>query len=299
MRLLIIAFLPLLACIVYIFWSVWNAANTKRAHQRKLEKMRLSSERVSLLSRYCKLWEKLSPTEQKELSLLVDRFLETFPIHPAGHSHTPIANDLRYGVASNACLLVLAEKQKMFPDLRCVFVLREDSYDLNDPLLFQGKETLIDEDHHPMTLNEAVYGGNLILTARQITDCGGEGEMPLCNAVLLAFADNLNTELIDNMSSTLSQVLFCDMGKRVRLSDLLLEDWNEMRQQPPADFPEYATDNIEAFFREVTNAYFENSDSLAQNHPSLYLKMAETYGLLEYQKKPCESWYTPAEQENG
>lgn len=294
MRLMIIAFLPLLACITYIFWSVWNAANTKRAHQRKLEKMRLSGERVSLLSRYCRLWEKLSPTEQKELSLLVDRFLETFPIHPAGHSTAPIPDELLYGLAANACLLVLGEKQKMFPDLRCVFVLREDTYDLNDPLLFQGKETLIDEDHHPMTLNEAVYGGNLILTARQITDCGGMEELPPCNAVLLAFADNLNTELIDNMSSTISQVLFCDMGKRVRLSDVLLEDWTEMRLQIPDCLPEYATDNIEAFFREVTNAYFENSRSLAEKHPGLYLKMAETYGLLEYQKKPCESWYDPA-----
>jgi Mlc titration factor MtfA (ptsG expression regulator) len=188
-----------------------------------------------------------------------------------------VTAEMRLLIAAQACLLLVGRtKDKVFPRLKSILVYPGAFRD-------RGKRMFGIEDgddtEREIRLGESWNTGSVILSWEGVRE-GAAGKGDGVNVVLHEFAHQLDQ--IDG--STDGAPVLSHAGEYEDWAEVMRRDYeslvraaNDPRAEPLLD--PYGAENPAEFFAVATETFFELSEDMRAEHPDLYRKLRDFYGV--------------------
>lgn len=244
----------------------------RKKRRERLRQTPLPPQVWALVERRVPHCRRLSAADRLELQGLVQVFLAEKNFEGCGGLE--VTDEMRWIIASLACLLLLHRETDFYPLLQSILVY---------PRSFVANRA--EEDEHGLVteedqelLGETWSQGSLVLSWEDVVhdlDHHGEG----LNVVIHEFAHQLDEE--SGIADGTPVLPTTDMYGR--WADVFSREFHVLRSELAAGqstlLDGYGGENETEFFAVVTEMFFELPDQLAKWHPELYCLLVDFYGL--------------------
>lgn len=183
-----------------------------------------------------------------------------------------VTEQMRVTIAACACLLLLKRRTSMFKHVRWIYLY---------PSEFVVRQSISDaagvvSQSHGILAGEAWQNGRIILSWDSVR-CGVYDFNDGRNVVLHEFAHQLDGE----SGSMNGAPLLYSKGAYGSWATILTREFNSLREHSyfgkPSVLDSYGAQNPAEFFAVATESFFEESESLAAEHPALYEQLQAYY----------------------
>ena len=230
----------------------------------------------SILRDHLMLWHWLSDDLRARLLGRMTEFLDEKRFEACGGLER-VTDEMRVLIAAQACLLLIGRpKDRIYPRLRSILVY---------PSAFRDRGRRIfgldegDDTEREIRLGESWNTGSVILAWDSVRQ-GAAGSDDGVNVVYHEFAHQLDQA----DGSTDGTPLLDQPGEYGDWADVMRRDYeslvhaaNDPRADPLLD--PYGAESPAEFFAVATETFFELSEAIRQEHPDLYRKLKDFYGL--------------------
>lgn len=242
-----------------------------REHQReKMMHRPFKKQWRKILSKRVPYFKKMPTDLQLQLKRHIQVFVEEKNF--VGCNGLLINDEIKITIAAQACLLLLNRKTSMYPKLHTILVyprafIRQQQQINNDGLAFTQRQALSGESWE---FGKIVLSWEDTVQGAEITDDGR-------NVVIHEFAHQLDQENgIANGAPTLGEHQNYDVWSAV-----FLAHYKQLTQQAnagtPSLFDYYGATNPAEFFAVASEVFFEQSNKLFAQHPTLYQQLKDYY----------------------
>lgn len=252
-----------------LFW--WPKYRLQRAVARPFPRRH-----AKILHRNVPVYSRLPADLQLQLKRLIQQFLLQKKFVGCGGLN--ITDEIRVTIAGKACLLLLNRPTLVYPNLSFVLVY---------PSAFIAPRTEVSAgglvtQHDQALLGESWSDDRVILawdhvkrgTPGAAADPGSHAGL---DVVLHEFAHQLDSE----SGSTNGAPYMAGKARYARWSAVFLREFallqEAVRHQSASVIDHYGASSPAEFFAVTTEAFFENSHALAQQHPALFATLREYY----------------------
>jgi Mlc titration factor MtfA (ptsG expression regulator) len=258
----ILAGICLIAVLVF-FYPAWR--------KRWLLRQPFPAAWFAIINSKLPFYQKLQPTEQRQLLDLIRLFLDAKTFHGCGGLH--INDEIRVTIAAEACLLLLNRKTDIYPRLQHILVY---------PYAFRAAQ----EQHNPdgtVSLasrdmrGESWHHGKVILSWDDV-EHGVADFSDGHNVVLHEFSHQLDSENGAPNGAPILRRNSIPVWANVLSKEFEVLSEAAHQQQPTVMDPYGATSPAE-FFAVATETFFEKPAALEQSHPALYAELSKYYGV--------------------
>ncbi|MGH7327900.1 MAG: zinc-dependent peptidase, partial [Polyangiaceae bacterium] len=242
----------------------------RAAKRKRLRETPLEPDRVAIIAQRFAYFARLSAEDQRELLGHVQVFLDEKNFEGCGGLE--LTDEIKLTIAAQACLLLLHRDTDYYPGLDAILVY-PSAYRARKQASV-GRGVVIESDQ--VRLGESHQRGIVVLSWDAILR-GGQDEKDAHNVVLHEFAHQLDQEdgdadgapVLENRADYKSwaHVFLAEYETLVR----------EAETGARTDIDSYGATNPAEFFAVVTEAFFEQPEKLAKNHPRLYEQLSRYY----------------------
>ena len=247
---------------------LWLRARARRRARRVAEPF--SAEWRALLASSLPLYSRMPASLRAKLEPLARTFLRD--VRFVGCNGLELTDEMRLVVATQACLLVVANDPHAYRDLMSVLIYPEE---------FVVNRTDEDEagvvtEFEDVLSGESIDTARIVLSWQDVKEPPADGE--ICNVVLHEFAHYLDNSVAG---------AFTDLDGR----NEALEDWHDVLESEfnahceAVELGEETLVNPQGaehpaeFFAYATEAFFEAPAQMQRLHPLLYGGLKRAYGL--------------------
>jgi Mlc titration factor MtfA (ptsG expression regulator) len=211
---------------------------------------------------------------QLQLKRLIQQFLHQKKF--VGCDGLAITDEIRVTIAGKACLLLLNRATRVYPDLAFVLVYPSAFIVPRSEVAAGGLVT-----HHNQALLGESWNDDRVILAWDHVKRGnadlGVGHDVGHDVVLHEFAHQLDSE----SGSTNGAPYLMSKARYERWSAVFLQEFallqEAARHQSVSVIDHYGATNPAEFFAVATEAFFEKSVALGQEHPALFAALREYY----------------------
>lgn len=258
---------------LFLIWLIVFIYKKKQSARRKdLLSKALLPEHLAVLHKNFKIYQKLSPEQQKKLSGLINLFLDEKEFSACGGLE--ITDEIKLTIAAQACLLLLNNRtQPWYKKLHTILV-----YPSAYVAKSKSHEADVISEEDSVRLGESWGGGSIVLSWSDSLHGSlnfKDGE----NVVLHEFAHQLDQ--VDGPADGVPN--FHDKATYLEWAKILGTEYKKlvyktMKNQKTL-LDKYGATHEAEFFAVATECFFEKPRQLAKKHPELYLNLSKYYGL--------------------
>ena len=251
---------------------MWDWFGIKKRRRRRARGKAFPGEWVGILEKNFALWEKLSVADREELKGHVLVFLEEKRFEGCGGME--ITDEVRVTVAAQACLLLLHRVTDYYPKLTSILIY---------PEAYVAKGGKFGREEDSVRLGESWTTGSVVLAWRSVEEGGQNGEDGR-NVVFHEFAHQL-----DSLSGRMNGAPVLGKGLKVTERRSRYVSWARVMEEEfealqvaekfgkRTVIDKYGSGEPAEFFAVVTEAFFERSEKLLEDHPELYEELKTFY----------------------
>jgi MtfA peptidase len=223
-----------------------------------------------ILRRNVPVFSKLPTDLQLQLKRLIQQFLLQKKF--VGCNGLEITDEIKVTIAGKACLLLLNRPTEVYPALSFVLVYPSAFIVPHKKISAGGLVT----DHEQTLLGQSWSDDRVILAWDHVLRDNNEAE-PGHDVVLHEFAHQLDSESgsVNGAPVMLSKARYTRWSTVLSHEFALLQEAVQHQHQGVIDH--YGAGNPAEFFAVVTEAFFEKSVALANEHPALFAVFKEYY----------------------
>lgn len=223
---------------------------------------------IKILRRNMPIYARLPADLQRQLKRLIQQFL----LHKkfVGCAGLAISDEIKVTIAGKACLLLLNRPMPVYPSLSFILVypsafIAPHTEVTDGGLVTHGEQAL---------LGESWEGDRVILSWDHVLP---GRSTPGHDVVLHEFAHQLDS----GSGSTNGAPAMAGRARYARWSAVFLREFallqQAVRQQSAGVIDHYGASSPAEFFAVATEAFFENSVALGQEHPALFTVLHDYY----------------------
>lgn len=225
---------------------------------------------AKILHRNLPLYSRMPTDLQLQLKRLIQQFLLQKKFVGCGGLN--ITTEIMVTIAGKACLLLLNRTTQVYPKLSFILVYPSAFIVPRAEVAAGG---LVTQRHHTL-LGESWNDDRVILAWDRIKHGNAELE-PGHDVVLHEFAHQLDSE----SGNTNGAPYLTSRARYERWSSIFLQEFallqEAARQQSVSVLDHYGATSPAEFFAVATEAFFEKSQALGQEHPALFAALSEYY----------------------
>lgn len=264
----VVAFLIIAIAIAWI-WLQPVFINLRR---KQIQNKTLSLSCLAIVERNFPIYNKFPITYKKRLQQHINVFLAEKQF--IGCGGLKITQKIKLIIATQACLLILNQKENYYPKLKSILVypsayIVRATNPIGDYLV---------EERREVRLGESWYKDRIVLSWEQI-EYDIKNWQDGHNVILHEFAHQLDGEdrsvngvpLLDRQSDYISWARIFEREYKKLQSDVELGLKTVIN--------EYGATNPAEFFAVVTETFFEKPQPMKQKHPELYEELKRYYKL--------------------
>jgi MtfA peptidase len=225
---------------------------------------------AKILHRNLPVYSRMPADLQLQLKRLIQQFLLQKKF--VGCAGLAITDEVKVTIAGKACLLLLNRPTLVYPNLSMILVYPSAFIVPRTEIAASGLVT----DHKQILLGESWEDGRVILAWDHVKRDDANADYGH-DVVLHEFAHQLDSET----GGTNGAPQMTTKAHYQRWAAIFLQEFTRLQQTtwPPAGgvIDPYGASSPAEFFAVVTEAFFENSVALAQEHPALFAALKEYY----------------------
>ena len=227
---------------------------------------------AKILQRNVPLYSRLPADLQLQLKRLILQFLLQKKF--VGCDGLIITDQIRVTIAGKACLLLLNRATLVYPDLSFILVYPSAFIAPRAEVSAGGLVT----QHEQALLGESWSDDRVILAWDHVKRSAADARLdPGHDVVLHEFAHQLDSE----SGATNGAPLMASRAHYARWSTVFQQEFallqRAVQQHAGGVIDHYGAASPAEFFAVATEAFFENSAALAQEHPALFAALREYY----------------------
>ena len=252
--------------VVVVVVAVGGIARVRKAGRRRAARRReLSAAERTLLNKHVPLFRMLPQENHRKLEGCIGVFLDEISFEACG-GLPEVTDEMRLGIAAQACLLLLESGYADFGRLRSVLIY-PDAYQTRDE---QGSDSV--------RLGESWQTGSVVLSWKSVVE-GARNPEDGRNVVIHEFAHQIDQYdgAADGLPVLKGRGEYKKWAEAFSKSyDLLCERVNAGKRTV---LDPYGATNPAEFFAVATETFFEKPVQLQRKHPAVYEELRTFYGL--------------------
>ncbi|MEA5515678.1 M90 family metallopeptidase [Nodularia sp. UHCC 0506] len=227
---------------------------------------------TAVIENHLPIYLKLSPDERRRLQGHIQVFLAEKQF--IGCGGLQVTEEMKVTIAAVACLLLLNEREKYFPQLRSILIYPR-TYFVNQTV---ATGNYVVEERREARLGESWTQDQVILSWEQVEQDTGNWKDGH-NVVLHEFAHQLDQEdRVANGVPILQRNSDYPVWGQVMTAEYQ-QLCDEITRKVKTVMDGYGTINPAEFFAVATETFYEKPRQLRQHHPALYEQLQRYYQL--------------------